>query len=156
MRPLQQTVRAVDLPRFAQRIFGYPAPYSIELLAALDEMALAGLVELVVPQCKSPGVPKYKGGAFGTRQGLAWQQLDYPCYLKRRSAKGLATCNVIPWFGFTGIAVVHDVCYRARQDFYRDTRRDRLSAAWHCLQHAALPKGRAHYYGIGIFQGGDP
>ena len=66
------------------------------------------------------------------------QQLDYPCYLKRRSAKGLATCNVIPWFGFTGIAVVHDVCYRARQDFYRDTRRDRLSAAWHCLQYRRI------------------
>ena len=34
--------------------------------------------------------------------------------------------------------MVHDVCYRARQDFYRDTRRDRLSAAWHCLQYRRI------------------
>lgn len=102
-------------------------------------MAPAGLVELVVPpQVKAPAYQNIKVVPFGTRHGLAWQQLDYPCYLKRRSAKGLATCNVIPWFGFTGIAVVHDVCYRARQDFYRDTRRDRLSAAWHCLQYRRI------------------
>lgn len=135
---MQQTVWAVDGSFFAQRISGIQR-YSIELLAALDEMAPAGLVELVVPpQVKAPAYQNIKVVPFGTRQGLAWQQLDYPCYLKRRGAKGLATCNVIPWFGFTGIAVVHDVCYRARQDFYRDTRRDRLSAAWHCLQYRRI------------------
>ena len=135
---MQQTVWAMDGSFFAQRISGIQR-YSIELLAALDEMAPAGLVELVVPpQVKAPAYQNIKVVPFGTRHGLAWQQLDYPCYLKRRSAKGLATCNVIPWFGFTGIAVVHDVCYRARQDFYRDTRRDRLSAAWHCLQYRRI------------------
>ena len=124
---MQQTVWAVDGSFFAQRISGIQR-YSIELLAALDEMAPAGLVELVVPpQVKAPAYQNIKVVPFGTRQGLAWQQLDYPCYLKRRSAKGLATCNVIPWFGFTGIAVVHDVCYRARPDFYTDPRGCRSS-----------------------------
>lgn len=151
---MQQTVWAMDGSFFAQRISGIQR-YSIELLAALDAIVPAGLVEIVVPQgVKTPAYTNIKVVPFGTRKGLAWQQLDYPCYLKQRCAKGLATCNVIPWFGFTGIAVVHDVCYRARQDFYRDTRRDRAE------RRVALPavpphcqKGRAHYYGIGIFQG---
>ena len=42
-------------------------------------------------------------------------------------------------FGFRGIAVVHDVCYRARPDFYTDPR-GRLSAAWHCLQYRRIAK----------------
>ena len=136
---MQQTVWAMDGSFFAQRISGIQR-YSIELLAALDAIVPAGLVELVVPpQVKTPAYQNIKVVPFGTRQGLAWQQLDYPCYLKRRSAKGLATCNVIPWFGFTGIAVVHDVCYRARPDFYTDPR-GRLSAAWHCLQYRRIAK----------------
>ena len=85
---MQQTVWAVDGSFFAQRISGIQR-YSIELLAALDEMAPAGLVELVVPpQVKAPAYQNIKVVPFGTRQGLAWQQLDYPCYLKRRGAKG--------------------------------------------------------------------
>ena len=36
-------------------------------------------------------------------------------------------------------AVVHDVCYRARPDFYTDPR-GRLSAAWHCLQYRRIAK----------------
>ena len=41
---MQQTVWAMDGSFFAQRISGIQR-YSIELLAALDEMAPAGLVE---------------------------------------------------------------------------------------------------------------
>ena len=45
---MSNTIWAVDGSFFAQRISGIQR-YSIELLAALDEMAPAGLVELVVP-----------------------------------------------------------------------------------------------------------
>ena len=68
---MQQTVWAVDGSFFAQRISGIQR-YSIELLAALDEMAPAGLVELVVPpQVKAPAYQNIKVVPFGTRQGLA-------------------------------------------------------------------------------------
>ena len=134
---MQQTVWARDGSFFAQRISGIQR-YSIELLAALDAIVPAGLVEIVVPQgVKTPAYTNIKVVPFGTRKGLAWQQLDYPEYLKQRGAKGIATCNIIPWFGFRGIAVVHDVCYRARRDFYTSGR-DRLSAAWHCLQYRRI------------------
>ena len=137
---MPDTIWAVDGSFFAQRLSGIQR-YSIELLAALDRIVPPGLVEIVTPQgVAAPSYKNIKVVPFGSRTGLLWQQLDYPKYLKQRGAKGLATCNIIPWFGFTGIAVVHDVCYRARQDFYKDNTRDRLSAAWHCLQYGRIAK----------------
>ena len=131
------TIWAVDGSFFAQRVSGIQR-YSIELLAALDRIVPPDFVEIVTPQgVTTPAYQNIRVVPFGTRRGLAWQQLDYPEYLKRRGAKGLATCNIIPWFGFRGIAVVHDVCYRARRDFYTSGR-DRLSAAWHCLQYRRI------------------
>ena len=92
---MQQTVWAVDGSFFAQRISGIQR-YSIELLAALDAIVPAGLVEIVVPQgVKTPAYTNIKVVPFGTRKGLAWQQLDYPCYLKQRSAKGLSLIHIL-------------------------------------------------------------
>ena len=136
---MSETVWAVDGSFFAQRLSGIQR-YSIELLAALDRIVPPGLVEIVTPQgVETPPYTNIKTVPFGTHKGGVWQQLDYPRYLKQRGAKGLATCNVIPLFGFRGIAVVHDVCYRARPDFYTDPR-GRLSAAWHRLQYRRIAK----------------
>ena len=136
---MSETVWAVDGSFFAQRLSGIQR-YSIELLAALDRIVPPGLVEIVTPQgVTTPQYANIKVVPYGTHRGGVWQQLDYPRYLKRRGAKGLATCNVIPLFGFRGIAVVHDVCYRARPDFYTDPR-GRLSAA---CNTAALRSGRS-------------
>lgn len=134
---MTDTVWVVDGSFFAQRLSGIQR-YSIELLAALDRIAPAGLVEVATPQgVETPRYTNIKVVTFGTHKGGVWQQFDYPKYLKQRDAKGLATCNVIPVFGFRGIAVVHDVCYRARPDFYTDPR-SRLSAAWHCFQYRRI------------------
>lgn len=131
------TVWAVDGSFFGQRISGIQR-YSIELLSALDALVPAGAVEVVAPHgVRLPVYQNIRTVTFGARRGALWQQLDYPAYLRQRGAKGLATCNVIPLFGFTGVAVVHDVCYRARPDFYTDLR-GRLSAAWHRLQYRRI------------------
>lgn len=54
---MQQTVWAIDGSFFAQRTSGIQR-YSIELLAALDAIVPAGLVEIVVPQgVKTPATP---------------------------------------------------------------------------------------------------
>ena len=59
----------------------------------------------------------------------------------KAGASWLGMCNIIPMFhrGNEGIAVVHDVCYKARPDFYTDLR-GRTSAVWHCMQYAAIAK----------------
>ena len=77
---MQQTVWAVDGSFFAQRVSGIQR-YSLELLAALDAIAPAGLVEIVVPVgVETPVYRNIKVVPYGTRHGLAWQQLDYPRY----------------------------------------------------------------------------
>ena len=74
---MQQTVWAVDGSFFAQRVSGIQR-YSIELLAALDAIAPAGLVEIVVPQgVKTPAYKHIKVVPFGTRRGLACQGAGY-------------------------------------------------------------------------------
>lgn len=135
---------------FGQRVSGIQR-YSIELLSALDAIVPPGLVEVVTPPgVRAPVYENIKTVTFGTRKGLAWQQRDYPAYLKQRGAKGLATCNVIPVFGFRGIAVVHDVCYRARPDFYTDLR-GRISAAWHRLQYRRIAGVAEHIITVSEF-----
>jgi len=130
---------AIDGRFLRQRLSGIQR-YSIELLAELDSLVPPGLVELITP----PGTaaPPYKNirvVTFGTHQGSLWEQIDYPRYLKQSGRKGLCTCNVIPVLGFQGDAVVHDVCYRARPDFYKDPR-GRLSALWHRFQYRLITR----------------
>ena len=148
---MSNTIWAVDGSFFAQRLSGIQR-YSIELLAALDRIVPPGFVEIVTPPgVETPHYTNIKVVSFGTHRGGVWQQLDYPRYLRQRGAGGLATCNVIPLFGFRGIAVVHDVCYRARPDFYTDPR-GRLALPAippHCQ------KGRAHHHGVGVLQIGN-
>lgn len=147
---MEQTVWAVDGSFFGQRISGIQR-YSIELLSALDALVPPGLVEVVTPPgVRAPVYQNIKTVTFGSRKGALWQQLDYPAYLKYRGARGLATCNVIPLFGFRGIAVVHDVCYRARPDFYTDLR-GRLSAAWHRLQYRRIARVAEHIITVSEF-----
>lgn len=133
---------AVDGLFLTQRLSGIQR-CSLELLTALDPLLPAGVVEVVTPPltaAQTAALPEWKNITVrpcGAHKGLAWQQLDYPRYLKASGAKGLCTCNVIPWFGFKGIAIVHDVCYRARPDFYIAPRA-RVSAFWHRLQYRRI------------------
>lgn len=136
---MPKTIYAINGLFLTQRVSGIQR-YSLELLAALDELLPPGGAELVVPQ--GTVTPPYRSITvvpFGRRRGFAWEQLDYPRYLRQNRRRGLCTCNVIPVLGFRGIAVIHDVCYRARPDFYTDPR-GRLSAAWHCLQYRLIAR----------------
>lgn len=135
---------------FAQRVSGIQR-YSIELLAALDEIIAPGKVEVVVP----PGTvtPVYKNIAVvhcGALRGFLWEQLDYPRYLKANHRRGLCTCNTMPLLGYHGLVVLHDVCYRARPDFYTDLR-GRLSAAWHCFEYKQIAQKAEHIITVSEF-----
>lgn len=136
---MPKTIYAIDGLFLTQRVSGIQR-YSLELLAALDEILPPGGAELVVPEgTQTPPYRNIRAVPFGRRSGFAWEQLDYPRYLRENRRPGLCTCNVIPVAGFRGIAVVHDVCYRARPDFYRDPR-GRLSALWHRFQYRLIAR----------------
>lgn len=141
---------AVDGAFFAQRVSGIQR-YSIELLAELDNILSPGELEIVVPQgVKKPEYHNIRVVPWGSRSGMLWEQMDYPRYLRQKGRKGLCTCNVMPLFGFSGMVVVHDVCYRARPDFYTDAR-GRLSAAWHRLQYRVIAKKAEHIITVSRF-----
>ncbi|MDD4851464.1 MAG: hypothetical protein PHO10_12310, partial [Gemmiger sp.] len=134
---------AVDGLFYTQRLSGIQRN-ATELMAALDPLAAPGEIEIVLPAtlpqgCVLPSFRNLRLVRWGKHTGMAWEQLDYPRYLKNSGSKGLCLCNVIPLFGFHGVAAILDICYKARPDFYTAPRA-RLSAAWHCLQYRAIAK----------------
>lgn len=140
----------VDGAFFAQQVSGIQR-YSIELLAELDRILSPGELEIAVPQnVRTPEYRNIRVVSCGSHSGMLWEQTDYPRYLRQNGRKGLCTCNVMPLFGFSGMVVVHDVCYRARPDFYTDAR-SRLSAAWHRLQYRVIAKKAEHIITVSQF-----
>lgn len=139
-KPAAKPLYAVDGWFFTQRLSGIQR-YATEVLAELDKIALPGVLEVVVPEgAVQPVYENLKVVVYG-KQNALWEQRDYPRYLAKAGRRWLCMCNVIPLNARrnAGIAVWHDVCYRARPDFYRDPR-GRASAAWHRLQYRAMAR----------------
>ena len=135
----------VDGSFFVQQLSGIQR-YAREILAAMDPMLEPGELEVAVPpDCIVPEYRNIKVVTLPQSSGiLGWQRV-YGRYLAQSGRCWLGMCNVIPMFhrGNEGIAVVHDVCYKARPDFYTDLR-GRTSAVWQ--------KGQKNRDGLGIFQ----
>ena len=131
----------VDGSFFVQQLSGIQR-YAREILVAMDPMLEPGELEVAVPpDCIVPEYRNIKVVTLPQSSGiLGWQRV-YGRYLAQSGRCWLGMCNVIPMFhrGNEGIAVVHDVCYKARPDFYTDLR-GRTSAVWHCMQYAAIAK----------------
>ncbi|HJD22389.1 MAG TPA: glycosyltransferase family 4 protein [Candidatus Gemmiger faecigallinarum] len=142
----------VDGAFLAQRVSGIQR-YTLEILAELDRIIEPGEVELAVPPgAAAPEYQNIRAVPTGSHTGMLWEQLDYPAYLRKNGRLGLCTCNVIPLSGFRGIAVVHDVCYRARPDFYTAPRA-RLSAAWHRMQYRVIARTCSRIVTVSRFSG---
>lgn len=134
-----QSLYAVDGWFFAQRLSGIQR-YATEILAELDKIAAPGALEVVVPQGVPQPVYDNLRVVVTGEPGPLWEQREYPAYLARTGRRWLCMCNVIPLRApgrCNGIAVWHDVCYRARPDFYRAPRAA-AAAAWHRLQYRAM------------------
>ena len=143
----------VDGSFFVQQLSGIQR-YAREILAAMDPMLESGELEVAVPpDCI---VPEYRNIKVVTLPQsssiLGWQRV-YGRYLAQSGRCWLGMCNVIPMFhrGNEGIAVVHDVCYKARPDFYRPARPHQRCLALHAVC-GHCQKGQKNRDGLGIFQ----
>ena len=109
----------VDGSFFVQQLSGIQR-YAREILAAMDPMLEPGELEVAVPpDCIVPEYRNIKVVTLPQSSGiLGWQRV-YGRYLAQSGRCWLDMCNIIPMFhrGNEGIAVVHDVCYKARPDF---------------------------------------
>lgn len=110
--------------------------YSYEILKELDKI-LSGLdVEIVVPDWYTAPF-QYKNIKFikfGRLKGIAWEQLDFSRYLIKSRRQGIFLNNVYPLLAPRGIIAIHDVCYKARPEFY-ESLRDKVSMMWHRLNY---------------------
>lgn len=110
--------------------------YSYEILKELDKK-LNGLdVEIVVPDwyAVSFQYENIKFVKFGRLKGIAWEQLDFSRYLIQSRRQGIFLNNVYSLLVPGGIIAIHDVCYKARPEFY-ESLRDKVSMMWHRLNY---------------------
>lgn len=134
-----KAVYAVDGWFFTQRLSGIQR-YATEILAELDRIAAPGALEVVLPEGTPHPAYENLKVVYTGKAGPLWEQNEYPAYLARTGRRWLCMCNVIPLRApgrCSGIVVWHDVCYRARPDFYRAPRAA-AAAAWHRLQYRAM------------------
>ncbi len=74
---------------------------------------------------------------FGTHHGIAWEQFDFPRFLKTHNMKSINLCNTVPLLTPKGISVIHDVSYRANPQFFRGFR-GLLRRLWHRVHYKII------------------
>lgn len=116
---------------FTQPISGIQR-FSYEITKELDKIVEKDKIEILVPEY-AVDVYAYQNirvVRYGRHKGIIWQQIDYARYAKHYRKRCLCLTNIVPILWKKGIVVVHDVCYKARADFFSSLR-GRISAIWH-------------------------
>lgn len=118
-----------------QRITGIQR-YAYEITMELDKLVQKNELEIIVPQSvrKIPDFKNIKVIKYGKHDGILWQQLDVPRYLRKSKKKGIFFTNILPLFYAKGIIAIHDVSYKANPQFFT-SKRDRVSALWHRINY---------------------
>lgn len=58
--------------------------------------------------------------SFGVRTGRAWEQIDFPRYLRKRGAKGISLCNTVPLQSKGGIVCIHDIVFQTHPEYFTE------------------------------------
>lgn len=83
-------------------------------------------LEMVVPRTDKPlnklqeayeNIPIV---SYGREPGRAWEQLDFPKYLRKRKAKGISLCNTVSLFAKGGIVCIHDIVFQTHPEFFTE------------------------------------
>lgn len=56
--------------------------------------------------------------SFGGRTGRAWEQIDYPQYLRKKRAEGISLCNTFPLQQKGGIVCIHDIVFQTHPEYF--------------------------------------
>ena len=118
-----------------QRITGIQR-YAYEITMELDKIVQKNELEIIVPNSikEIPDLKKIKVIKYGKHDGILWQQIDVPRYLRKKNKKGIFFTNILPLFYAKGIITIHDVSYKANPQFFI-SKRDRVSALWHRINY---------------------
>ncbi len=118
---VQRGSRYVVNGRFLTRPTTGVDRYARELVHELDKLVPAGDFVLAIPGDSEvidlPDLRNIEIVRAGKRDGILWEQLDLPNYLKRAGATGIHLCNTAPLVN-PGIVCIHDMQIRANPSFF--------------------------------------
>lgn len=106
--------------------------FARQLMAKLDKISAKDEIKIIVP--KGTITPTYQNIEiipYGNRNGILWEQLDFPIYLKKNNGIGVNLCNSQPLWK-PGIICIHDVAYKTHPEYFK-TLHGKLSVLWHKL-----------------------
>lgn len=134
---------AIDGLFLSQRITGIQR-YAYEIVLELDKIVGNLDIVILVPH-NAKNIPCYKNIEvirIGKLQGIPWEQIEFPYYARKSERQCICFANVVPLIYAKGIAVIHDVGYKANPQFYISVR-DRAAAVWHrihywCVAHSKM------------------
>ena len=104
----------IDGRHLTGNIHGGVQRYLEEILEELDKIAHPGEYEICIPK-GAKTEKKYKNIPiieYGKNQGLLWEQISLPRYLKKNKRYGIYACSVVPFLYCKGIAIIHDIMYK--------------------------------------------
>lgn len=94
--------------------------YAFELITHFDGLTLPdGQFELLVPRNAKevPALRHIRVVTVGTKQGVPWEQVDYPSYCKKHHLVPVNLCNAGP-LSLPGIVCIHDVKVKRFPQFF--------------------------------------
>ena len=110
--------------------------YACEILRELDKLLTDIDVVIVVPESFEGNIEylNIRAIKYGKMKGIPWEQINFAAYLLKTRRRGIFLNNIVTLMVPHGIIAIHDVCYKAKPEFY-ETQRDKLSMIWHRLNY---------------------
>lgn len=128
--------------KFTTESMGGIQRYAYEILFELDKLAKGNDIQLVVPPSgRVSPLENIEVVAYGNSTGILWEQQDFNRYLKKSNRLSLNLCNTMPLGANDGVAVIHDICYKVKPEFYRGAR-NKASRSWHCKMYSHIIESR--------------
>ena len=114
--------------------------FAIKITEGIDKRIKKGEMDIVVPEWINE-IPDYQNlniVRYGNKKGIAWEQIDYPKYLKKNNKLSLNMTNNPTIIFPHGMVTIHDICCKTKPEYFV-TFRDKMSALWHrCLYRVAM------------------
>ena len=104
-------VFTIDGRHLISGIHGGVQRYLSEILTELDQIAQPGDYEICIPE--GSAIPEEYHNIpvvqYGKLNGLLWEQISLPIYLRKHHRYGIFPCSVVPFAYCKGIAIIHDI-----------------------------------------------
>ncbi len=104
----------IDGRQLISGVHGGVQRFMLEILLELDKIAEPGEYEICIPngsklETEFKNIPVVEHGKLN---GLLWEQISLPGYLRKNHRFGIYPCSVVPFFYCRGMAIIHDIMFK--------------------------------------------